>query len=277
MEFPNRKYDGLHIPNLLSIDDEKILSDLINCDIFNSLFISKRIGSESQIGTIWLCSLKTLNFSFIIKVQSNRNKAHLEFRIQNYLSHTWSHNFLITYGSIDCPEVSFRDKGEITTIKTGNFIFMETAIGDLSQVIKYSIVDEKMLTGYILDVIDAVEIMTMTKVFHGDLHIRQIFIVLRNITGCELSKKAVIGDFGEYLQIESPTMHLSDLKIFFKSLLEIIHVENYVENSQKFILKISKCLEFISQEITRIEIKDLSYDTESIKRDITQMKSFISS
>ena len=70
MEFPDKRYEGLHIPNLLSVDDEKRLSGLINCDVFDSLFISKRIGSESQFGTIWLCSLNNqdLKFSFIIKV-----------------------------------------------------------------------------------------------------------------------------------------------------------------------------------------------------------------
>src|SRR5438552_2206950 len=109
---------------------------------------------------------------------------------------------------------------------------METAIGDLSQVIKYSIVNEKLLLGYILDIIESVKIMSMEQIFHGDLHIRQIFIVLRNVINCEPIQKAVIGDFGEHLRIDSPTMHLTDLKTFFKSLLEII---NYVENSQKFI------------------------------------------
>jgi len=273
MEFPNKKYEGLHIPNLLTVDDEQKLFSLIDCNIFDLLFVSKRIGSESQFGTIWLCSLNNeeLKFSFIIKVQANRNKAHSEYEIQNYLSHKWQNNFLITYGSIDCPEVFFRDGGKIVTVKTGNFIFMETAIGDLSQVIAYSIVDEKMLTDYILDVIEGVEITSTEKIFHGDLHIRQIFIVLRNINDCNSIKKAVIGDFGEHIQIESPTMHLSDLKIFLKSLLEVIH---HVENSQKFIIKISKCLDFISQQTTRIEINDLSYDIESIKQDIFQIKTF---
>ena len=64
MEFPDKRYQGLHIPNLLSVDDEKRLSGLINCDVFDSLFISKRIGSESQFGTIWLCSLNNQDLKF---------------------------------------------------------------------------------------------------------------------------------------------------------------------------------------------------------------------
>ena len=247
MEFPNKRYYGLHIPNLLSEEDQKRLSDLIHSPIF----ISQRIGSESQVGTIWLSSLK--NMSFVIKVQSNCNKAHQEFEIQNYLSHRYPKNFLITYGCIDRNQ-------------TTNVIFMETAIGDLSQVIMYSIVDQNMLTNYILDVIDSVEIMSIEKVFHGDLHIRQIFIVLRNVN----IKKAVIGDFGEHLRIDSPTMHLSDLKIFFKSLLEIIQ---YVESSDKFISKITKCLDFISRQSSYIELNDLSYDILSLQRDISEIKS----
>ena len=148
---------------------------------------------------------------------------------------------------------------------------METATGDLSQVIQYSIVDENMLTGYILDIIEDVKLISMDKVFHGDLHIRQIFIVLRNITNCKPVRKAVIGDFGEHLRIDSPTMHLSDLKIFFKSLLEVV---NYVENSQKFALKISSCIDFISHQIVKNELDDSSYDIESIKTDISQIRNF---
>jgi hypothetical protein len=282
MEFPNKKYEGLHIPNLLSIEDEKKLFASIDCNIFDSLFISKRIGSESQFGTIWLCSLNIssgnilnnnegLKLSFIIKVQANRNKAQSEFKIQNYLSHTWSENFLVSYGSIDCPEVIMRDNEQVTVIKTGNFIFMETAIGDLSQVIKYSIVNENMLTSHILDIIESVEIMSSVKIFHGDLHIRQIFIVLRNINHCEQTQKAVIGDFGESLEIESPTIHLSDLKVFFKSLLEVI---DYVENSQNFTIKILNCLDFISRQSTQVELNDSFYDIESIRLDILEIKKF---
>jgi hypothetical protein len=285
MEFPDNRYDGLHIANLLSVEDEKSLSDSINCDMFNSLFVSKRIGSESQVGTIWLSSLN--NISFIIKVQSNRNKAHAEYEVQHSLSHKWAQNFLIAYSNIDCPQykignfsckrnfqsdshVTLWEDGEPNVITTGNFIFMETAVGDLAQVIRYSIVDERILTGYILDVIDSVEIMSMEKVFHGDLHIRQIFIVLRNGNNCESVTKAVIGDFGEHLLIDSPTMHLSDLKIFFKSLLEIV---NQVQNFEK--LKIENCLGFITKRITQIESDDdLLYNIESIQQDISEIKNF---
>ena len=52
MQFPNRRYHGLHIPNLLSEEDQKRLSHLIHSRVFNSLFISQRIGSESQVGTM---------------------------------------------------------------------------------------------------------------------------------------------------------------------------------------------------------------------------------
>lgn len=110
--------------------------------------------------------------------------------------------------------------------------------------------------------------MSSERIFHGDLHIRQIMIVSRNINNCEPVMKAVIGDFGEHVIIDSPTTHLSDLKVFFKSLLEVIE---HVESSQLFTLKISKCLSFISQKITNIELHDLSYD---INEDILQIKNF---
>ena len=188
MEFPKKRYHGLHISNLLSPEDQKKLS----CLDLSNMFISMQIGSESQVGKVYLASLfssPSSSLSFVIKVQSNINKTHSEYEIQHYLSHKWPNNFVMTY-----------------EVKHENSIFMETAIGDLEQVIKYSIVDENILTGYILDVIDSVEIMSTEKVFHGDLHIRQIFIVVRNGN----TRKAVIGDFGEHLRIDSPTTHLSD-------------------------------------------------------------------
>ncbi len=135
---------------------------------------------------------------------------------------------------------------------------METAIGDLSQVIKYSIVNENMMRGYILDVIEAVEIMSYEKIFHGDLHIRQIFIVLR-----DNKLKAVIGDFGEHLQIDSPTMHLSELKVFFTSLSEM-RGSQQIKNSFDFILK----------QTVKVELNDVPYDIASIKSDIEQIKKF---
>ena len=84
-------------------------------------------------------------------------------------------------------------------------------------------------------------------------------------------RKAVIGDFGEHLRIESPTMHLSDLKIFLKSLLEIIE---YVGNSERFILKISSCLDFMSRRTSKIELDDLSYNLLSLQQDISHIKNF---
>ena len=236
MNFPNIRYYGLHKANLLSEDEQNFSDDFV---------ISNRIGSDSQVGTIWLAHINLS--SFVIKVQSNLGKAHAEFEIQNYLSHKWPRNFLITYKCKDYSE-------------HGNFIFMETAIGDLSQVLKYSTVDEKMLSKYILDVIQSVEIMSTEKIFHGDLHIRQIMIVLRNNV---TFTKAVVGDFGEHLRIDSPTMHLSDLKTFFKSLLEIIHS-----------FEISACLEFISQRISYIELNDLSYNLLSLQQDISDIKNY---
>ena len=245
MEFPKKRYHGLHIPNLFSPEDQKKL--YLN---LSNIFISMQIGSESQVGKVYLVCLSfPSSLSFVIKVQSNLTKSQSEYEIQHYLSHKWPNNFVMTY-----------------EVKHENSIFMETAIGDLEQVIKYNIVDENMLTSYIFDVINSVEIMSTEKIFHGDLHIRQIFIVLRNG-----NRKAVIGDFGEHLRIESPTTHLSDLKIFFKSLLEII---SYVENSDKFIYKIPTCLDFISHRTSRIELDDLSYDILSLQRDIFEIKKF---
>ncbi len=81
MQFPKERYHGLHIHNLLSVGDGEKLSCV-------DIFVSKRIGSDSQFGTIWLCSLN--NFSFVIKVQTNFGKAHREFKVQDLLSHTYS-------------------------------------------------------------------------------------------------------------------------------------------------------------------------------------------
>jgi serine/threonine protein kinase len=247
MNFPSNRYRGLHMPKLLCKEDENKLKNASNGAILSSLFISKRIGSDSQIGTVWLASLNSLSFVFCCKLQSNRDKAHNEFKILHHLSHKWEENFIRAYKCIDTEE--------------GNLIFMEIAIGDLEQVIKYDTVTEQMLRGFVLDVIDSVEIMASEKVFHGDLHIRQILIVTRNS-----SKKAVIADFGEHVLIDSPTMHLSDLKTFFKSLLEVIHF-------QRSVSVIMNCLDFITRRITEIELNN---SAACMRRDVSVLRKFFS-
>ena len=49
MQFPDKKYEGLHIPNLLSLDDEKRLSALINCDVLTYYLYLKESDLKANL------------------------------------------------------------------------------------------------------------------------------------------------------------------------------------------------------------------------------------
>lgn len=219
MELPDERYEGLHIPALLSVDEEEEFIALVNCDIFKQMVILRRIGSDSAVGTAWLSTIDVNGDEkrLVVKLQKDQKKAQQEFDIQYHLSSKYPDNFLIGYDSIDCDQVSFTDKEGLVTYKSGNFIFMEVAYGDIAQVLQYDHISDKLLIEYVLQVIDGVEIMAKQFIYHGDLHARQIFIVQR-----DGKNRAVIGDFGEHMQIESMTSHLSDISFFLNSLREVL-------------------------------------------------------
>jgi hypothetical protein len=271
MEFPDARYEGLHSTFLLTGSNREKFTELIECDLFDQINVLRRIGSDSMFGTAWLSVLETEDFqpNFVIKVQKNIPKALEEFRIQSKLSTSSPDNFLIPYKSINCDNISFNDKGKSVSIKNGNFIFMEVAQGDLEQLLKFDYVNDQTLIEFILQIIDGVEIMALNSIYHGDLHIRQIFIVTRN---CKT--RAVIGDFGESIEIVSVTTHLSDIGYFLGSLNETL--DNLRRKYSSFDKKLESAIKHLDK-LKKINNKlpddmDLQDVRELVVRDLASLR-----
>ena len=209
MELPEKRYDGLHKASVLSEAEFKTLKKYVECDIFKHLKILQRIGSDSLYATVWLASFNSpdLNVTFAIKVQRDIQKSEAEAKISYFLEQ-WFDNFLLMYYNIRCDKISLSGVSY-----SGMFMFMEVAMSDLRQLIKYQNVTKSELITYILQVCESVEIMATNFLYHGDLHLGNVFLVKR-----ESGIKAVIGDFGESRFVVSPTSHLSDIGNFISQL-----------------------------------------------------------
>ena len=209
MQLPDKRYEGLHKPSVLSENEFKTLKKYVECDIFKHLKILQRIGSDSVYATVWLANFNSpdLNVSFAIKVQKDVKKSEAEAKISYFLEQ-WFDYFLLMYYNIRCEKILLSGISY-----SGMFMFMEVAMSDLRQLIKYSNVTKSELVSFVLNVCDSVEIMATNFIFHGDLHLGNVFLVKR-----EGNIKAVVGDFGESQNVVSPTSHLSDIGNFISQL-----------------------------------------------------------
>ena len=234
MRFQGEHYTGLHkASNIDSSQLSKfrsIVSDE-NCSVFERINVIQRIGSESAFATVWETDFQ-LNGEIIklaVKVQKDVEKTLEEININKFLN-TWSEYFLQMYGSIYCEKIQLKDSSF-----DGYFIFMELAIADLAQLLSLRNISEKELIVLIEQVLDSIYVLGKNQLFHGDLHVKNVFIVPRNGT-----IRAVIGDFGETIGIDSITSHTSDIYKFTSSLLEFLNRFNKYDLVKKKLKEIMK-------------------------------------
>jgi serine/threonine protein kinase len=244
MELPEKRYDGLHKATVLSGEEFGSLKKYMKCDIFKHLKILQRIGSDSVYGTVWLAAYENsdLSVTFAVKVQRDIQKSEHESDISYFLE-KWFDNFLLMYYNIRCDNIvlsrqslrsSQKNQSPENNTYSGMFMFMEVAMSDLRQLIKYQNVTKSELISYILQICDSIEIMATNFIYHGDLHLGNVFLVKR-----DGSIKAVIGDFGESQYIVSPTSHLSDMSTFISQLsieLKISALSNVLSKNKLSIL-----------------------------------------
>ncbi len=245
MELPNKRYEGLHKPIVLSPNEFKSLKKYLNCDIFKNLRMLQRIGSNSVYATVWLAAFNSvdLDVTFAIKVQKDVQKSEKEAEISYFLE-SWFDNFLLMYSDIYCEKIILNN-----FLHDGTFMFMEVAMSDLKQMITFQNVTKEELISYILNVCDSIEIMASNFLYHGDLHIGNVFIVKR-----DSNIKAVVGDFGESIFTNSPTSHLSDLATFISSLS--IEIKNALNN----LLSENKLLTLMKHINKQTSLTEREYD-----------------
>jgi serine/threonine protein kinase len=259
LQFNNLHNKKIHHVESLSIEDINHIINMLNdkqCNLFPLIKIKERIGSESLHATVWKIEINGKYLA--LKVQSNDEKSLNEIEINSYLNN-WPSYFINYYGNLYCENININKQ-----IFSGYFLFMELAIGDLAQYLIYqNNVSEKECIQFVLDVFEGIYILGKNQIYHGDLHIRNIFIVMRdNLRKADL-RKAVIGDFGESKGIDSITSHTSDIYKFCTSLLEFL---NSYSQFNKWI-KIKKLLrEIINYVNKRNIIIEKNYETETINK-----------
>lgn len=252
MRFIGKHYEGIHKVKRIGIKQLSTFKEILKdkkCDIFSKISVIQRIGSDSLYATIWEADVNLFPLSddldarntkqqikMAIKVQRDSEKTFEEININKFLN-DYPEYFLQMYGSVYCENISLMDtKNPVPVIATfsGDFIFMELAIADLAQLLTFTKVSERDLLTMISQVFDSIYVMGKLQLFHGDLHIRNIFIVSRANT-----IRAVIGDFGESIGIDSITSHTSDIYRFCTSLSEFLSNKPYpnVRNKLATIVK----------------------------------------
>jgi serine/threonine protein kinase len=216
MKLSGKHYKGIHNPSPAT---KAQMKELLFCDsIGNKIKVIQRIGSQSQYATVWQVEVRLNSQPLVaaLKVQNNLEKSSNEIEIQNFLNQ-YNDYFLELYTSFYCDDVELNPSENFN----GALMLMELAIADLGQYLLYGPdVPEKELYRYVFQVLDSVYFLGKSQLFHGDLHINNVFIVIR-----KNDKKAVIGDFGETIGLDSITSHTSDLYRFFTSLSEFLSVK----------------------------------------------------
>lgn len=281
MKFNEVYYSGLHFTQVINEKDVNIFEDILereNCNVFDRIKIIRQIGSKSLYATIWevdielskeLKESKELSnekkeskekIKLAIKVQKNMEKTLSEIDINNFLQEDQlsRDSFLRYYGNVYCENIDLLKEKTFS----GYFMFMELAIGDLAQYIIYSQITEEELASFILDIYEGIYYLGIQQIYHGDLHLRNAFIVYRNngtknIKGNKNEnnkgkKRAVIGDFGESSATDSITAHVSDLVNFSSSLLTFLESINKFKKIQYKLANVIKTLNRMTPIIEKI-------------------------
>lgn len=248
MRISGNHYTGFH--NVIPITDYQLndFKKLLSCNTFDRIEVIQRIGSESLYATIWEIKfdLGKEKITMAIKIQKNIEKTLEEININKFLNE-YPEYFLQMYDSIYCQKISLLKESSFS----GYFIFMELAIADLAQFLTLTNVSENDLDNFIMQVFDSIYVLGKSQLFHGDLHIRNVFIVPR-----DNQIKAVIGDFGETIGIDSITSHTSDIYKFLSSLSEFLNkFPNKYRNTKN---KIKDIIRYVNRLTVTLED---DYDT----------------
>lgn len=241
MRFSGKHYRGIHQTREIS---PKELDELLSCDSLDRIRVVERIGTPSQYATIWKVKIDVDNDDLIaaLKVQRDVEKSQNEIEIQTFLQ-PYRKYFLELYTSLWCDNIQLVGQNEFSNF----LIVMELAVADLGQFLLQRQVSETELLNYILQVIDSVYYLGKFQLFHGDLHIHNVFIVSR-----DNQLRAVIGDFGETIGIDSITSHTSDLYRFLTSLLEFLS-SHFPNRYFQLTNKIKKAVKYLNRRTAELE------------------------
>lgn|SRR3990167_2385284 len=206
--FPGQRYTGVHLIRELTQDQFDLIENTIaheKCNVLDTTVLERRIGSNSEAGIVFEAELDIHGnkIPIAIKFVTNTNEASQEFQMANAVPEYYY--FLSTLFLLNCNVDLY---GKISVMSV---IGMELAVGDIGQVVKYTSVSCREVDMFVYNVMESVELLAESFVYHGDLHHQNVFIVSR---GGEY--RAVIGDFGKSYFSVSATIHLNDLVRFLE-------------------------------------------------------------
>lgn len=257
VQFNNKYNKKLHEVKSLSVEEINNIINLLNnkqCNIFPLIKVKERIGSDSLHATVWKIEVDEKQLA--LKIQSDDKKSLNEIEINSYLNN-WPSHFINYYGNLYCNDINIYDQKF-----SCYFIFLELAIGDLAQYLLYNKnITEKKCLNFVLEVLDSIYILGKNQIYHGDLHIRNIFITRRYSTENK-NIVAVIGDFGESKGIDSITAHTSDIYKFSTSLLEFLNLYPQFNKWNKLKKKLYEVISYINKRSILVEQNyEKEYDT----------------
>jgi hypothetical protein len=250
IKFNRKYYSGLHFHKSIRADQIEKFEEILNdesCDIFNRIKVIRQIGSESLYATIWeidfylsdkKSEIEPEKIKLAIKVQKNVEKTLSEIDINNFLQETESEHFLRFYGNVYCENINLVNDSSFS----GYFMFMDLAIGDLAQYISGANVSQSELEKFVSEIYEAIYHLGIHQIYHGDLHLKNAFIVKDvNIKG-EGNLRAVIGDFGESEATDSITAHTSDIVKFSSSLAVFLKGKRKYPSLERKLLEVVKVI-----------------------------------
>ena len=203
-----------------------------------------------------------------IKVQKNLEKTLSEIDINNFLQEVESDYFLRFYGNVYCENINLVNDSSFS----GYFMFMDLAIGDLAQYINGANVSETELVEFVSQIYEAIYHLAIHQIYHGDLHLKNAFIV-KDIKG-KGSLRAVIGDFGESEATDSITAHTSDLVKFSSSLAEFLKNKRKYSRLERKLLEVVKVINRMTPAMEEIQTDNFE---PIVRRTVDVAKKIISS
>lgn len=249
------------------------------CDIVNNYFLTKRIGTDSSYGLVYLIEINNIKFALKIlpiindeSIKENKKEMEITEKMSKLVLNEKCENFPILYKygyckNFEYPYFSkFREKAEnyafskehIThTIHTPvNFMLLELAETDLYKYILKDIGEDELLNIGI-QIFNAIICMHENNIIHNDLHPANILILKRD--SCDLS--IGITDFG--LSIKKKTNLQNDIE-------EINYIFSFLEKELNDFYKLNLSIK------NRLKLKILSILKKEFIKRLRDNKRYIS-
>lgn len=248
---PSERYRGINFPSNPSDEDIQRIGKVFNCDLFNKINLTKRIGSDSERGKVFDAAIADVPVA--IKIFEDLRKFEHEVQINEIVAASSVHYYDYFLGYI------ISGRYQVSGNRSLGLLVMERAFGDLKQILQNSTVSQNFLEETFASVVSSLFELSEIGIFHGNLHCGNVFIVLR-----KGHMTAVLGDWGESAYMNnSPNNAEADFHKFISTFLILIERTNH----PIFRRKLSLILDFYGKVARQIEGKFDDYLRQGLSRE----------